>query len=146
MPTVVIVHILMQSKRSLKKVAFSSILLLGLIMAAIFNFHYWCFLVESWKFKGAVELIKIASPQTQTRYSYKDGKLEADARGWVTATPGDQGKLVISFDRGGGHLGARGFVYCDPDCDIATLRALHGESIEFEKLNAHWWYYDSSEE
>lgn len=88
-----------------------------------------------------VKLVKEKNVQPGD-YQYEDGKfIKHESRGRIRVIMTSP-HLLISFDDGGGHLGATGYVYSEnPDVDVKAVQMHFGEGLKFEKQSDHWWHY-----
>ena len=53
---------------------------------------------------------------------------------------------LVTVDTGGGHLGARGYIFSEHPAALDELQSYFAESIVFEPVNEKVWSYVSSEE
>lgn len=81
-------------------------------------------------------------------YQHSNGGLVPVAAGsTVVRVLAVDGGLILAIDTGGGHRGARGYVYCEPSrCTPDAWRSHFAEDLEFVPLDAQWWSYASAAE
>ena len=86
-------------------------------------------------------------PGESMHVELRDGKLVPVRMSSTKVTRKTGGQLLVTFYRGGGHLGMMGYIYCD-DARVSNMREVAGysESVEFRRLRDRWWSYDSLED
>ena len=88
-------------------------------------------------------------PGQSVKVEHEDGALIAERFGRITIIQADDEVRVVTFDRGGGHLGTQGYIYAPSATDShLTQKGAPGasESIEISALFGDWYTYDSREE
>ena len=87
-------------------------------------------------------------PGQRVALQVSNGKLIPAAIARTRAWRNADGRLFVTFDRGGGHLGSQGYIYSE-DADF-TVAGADGfplaESYEYKRMNGNWWSYDSVED
>ena len=79
----------------------------------------------------------------------EEGQLVEQDHGQIMIHRQADGERVVTFDRGGGHLGNQGYIYA-PDAGVTAQ--LHNEVFggfegrELWYLYGSWWSYDSTED
>jgi hypothetical protein len=94
---------------------------------------------------------RLASQGPAGTFDLIDGNLVPNQDGRISVLKPEPGLTIVRIDRGGGHLGARGFIFdSGGTTDAATVQQkaglIHLEQCRLTKLPGEWWYYRSGED
>ena len=125
----------------------------GLVMfwIALTTVGYLNMAVSYWSLKPLANLAMTypLEPGQSIQVEPDNGALVAERFGRISIHVTSDGARVVTFDRGGGHLGTQGYIYAPSATDShLTQKGAPGasESIEISALFGDWYTYDSTEE
>ena len=125
----------------------------GLVMfwIALTTVGYLNMAVSYWSLKPLANLAMTypLEPGQSIQVEPNNGALVAERFGRISIQVTSDGARVVTFDRGGGHLGVQGYIYAPAhggSHDVHQERFGDFESREVSYLFGDWYTYDSTEE